>query len=143
MSAAYYGVYHFVLKQAADEFVGARYGKMFPPAVAYVLAYRSISHTVVYMLCSELKKPSLPQKLKTFDAAAKFGSDIRRFSVLFVDLQERRHIADYDISVALSRAEALLAINFARSAIEKFEAISKDERRTFLALLLFPPRGKV
>lgn len=142
VSAAYYGVYHFVLKQAADEYVGARYGRMFPPAPQYVLAYRSVSHMAVHSLCSELKKPNLPEKLRGFDEPKKFGPDLRRFSASFVDLQERRHSADYDISVAFSRTQAISTIALARTAIECFEALSRPERQIFLALLLFPLRGK-
>ena len=139
--AAYCGIYHFVSKQAADEYVGARYGKRFPPAPQYVLAYRSISHTALYTLCSGLKKPDLSEKVKAASKSERVGSDLRGFATLLVDLQERRHTADYDISVAFNRAGAVLAIALARTAVERFAAVPAVERRVFLALLLFPARG--
>jgi uncharacterized protein (UPF0332 family) len=143
VSAAYYGLYHFILKQAADEYIGGRHGKTFPPSKRYVLAYRSVSHTTLYSLCAEIKKPRLPEKLQPFAAGGQFSSDLRRFSTLFVDLQERRHTADYDISIMINRADAVLAIALARTAVERYPTIARSGRQIFLALLLFPARGKL
>jgi hypothetical protein len=47
ISAAYYGVFHFVLRAVADEFVG----KGQQGSQAYVLAYRSLDHGKFNKLC--------------------------------------------------------------------------------------------
>lgn len=140
ISAAYYGLYHFVLKQAADEFVGARYGTQSPPAPVYVLAYRSASHTWLHSLCADVAKLNVPDRLKVYLNGGSFGSDLRKFASGLADLQEKRHTADYDPSTSLNRTQALSAIASARSAIGLFQAVPLAERRLFLALLLFPPR---
>jgi hypothetical protein len=53
ISAAYYGVFHFVLAQAADMYVGAKYRG----DPRYALAYRSISHTRQIFLAPLLFPP--------------------------------------------------------------------------------------
>jgi len=136
ISTSYYGVFHFVLAQAADMHIGAKYRAK----PRYALVYRSISHTWLRSLCLDVAKANAPAALKAFLPVGGFGQDLRKFALATANLQDRRHTADYDPSVNFVRRDAQSAIAAARSAVAQFLALSIEERRLFLALLLFPQR---
>ncbi len=136
ISSAYYGAFHTVLAAAADEFVGRTRRN----ETAYGLAYRRVDHATLRDLCTELQKPNLPARYRRYEPERGFGSDLTAFAMYLVELQQRRHAADYDPMIRLKRSDALLAVSTARSALHRFGGASARRRRIFLALLLFPPR---
>jgi hypothetical protein len=136
ISAAYYAVFHFVLAAAADEFIGST--KRNTPL--YSLVYRSIDHRGLRDLCNESRKQHPGGKYQKYVPGNGFGPDIRNFADGLVELQERRHSADYDPSVCVKTSDALIAIAQARSAVNLFKNAEATERKTFLSLLLFSPR---
>lgn len=136
ISAAYYALFHAVLIELADQFIGVTLKR----DVDYGLAYRSISHSWARALCDETKKPSPGKKVAAYVPAGGFGPDIQAFSVAFLDLQEKRHNADYDPMSRVKTADARVAISTARSAIRSLKNAPAERRKRFLALLAFPPR---
>jgi hypothetical protein len=136
VSAAYYAVFHALLTAAADEFVG----KTKHADAEYVLAYRSINHAALRKLCDGLKSASPPLRLAQHAPPNGFGADIQALAVAVIDLQEKRHSADYDPSMRVRTADALLAIRTGRRALARFDAAAPEVRKRFLALLLFSPR---
>jgi hypothetical protein len=136
ISAAYYAVFHDVLAAAADEFVG--------PAdrgtPRYTLVYRSIDHRVLSRLCAEVKKSKPSAQYQGYAPATGFTREARSFAGYVVELQEKRHSADYDPAARFTTADGQFAITTARRAIGRLAALHRDERQIFLALLLFPPR---
>jgi uncharacterized protein (UPF0332 family) len=136
ISAAYYAVFHFVVAAAADQFVGvtkrhtSEYGRV----------YRSIDHRALRELYEDLGKPTAPAKYRAHTPASGFGPNISAFVTAFVELQEKRHAADYDPMIKVTLSEAQLIIKTARVAIRRFEKTSGSRRRAFISLLLFPPR---
>jgi hypothetical protein len=138
ISAAYYGIFHFILTQAADAYIGATYHS----EPRYALAYRSISHGGLRALCLDVIKPSMPDKLKPYVPIAGFGPEIRVFAAALANLQDRRHDADHDPSISVVRKDAQIAIDTARSAIGRFRSADMADRQAFLALLVFSVRGR-
>ncbi len=69
-----------------------------------------------------------------------FDDNIQAFADTFIQLQERRHAADYDPFILLKRSDAILAIDIARTALSRLEHASEEQKKAFLTLLLFPPR---
>lgn len=136
ISAAYYGVFHAATTMAVDQFVGAtnrdesRYG----------LAYRSVDHRWLQELCKEVQKPTLSSRFRTYAPPEGFGANISAFAEAVVELQEKRHSADYDVMVRMNRSDAALAIATARAALGRLDQASQQERLAFLSLLLFSPR---
>jgi hypothetical protein len=65
---------------------------------------------------------------------------MKEFAAGVLDLQERRHGADYDPSVRLGRSDAVLAVETARAALSRLQKADKESRDIFLTLLIFPPR---
>lgn len=136
ISAAYYAVFHYIVTAAADEFVG----KTKRGVNRYTLVYRSIDHRALRELCNEAKKQQLPLKFQKYVPATGFGPNIQAFASAVVELQEKRHAADYDPSIQIKTSDASLAIATARSAIRRFERAGAQRRKAFLTLLLCPPR---
>jgi len=137
ISAAYYAIFHAIITAATDQFVGvtnrdeSRYG----------LVYRSVDHGWLRKLCEEVQKPTLSSKFKRYAPTTGFGANIVAFAAATEDLQEKRHSADYDVTIRMNRSDAALAIDTARAALSRFSGASEPERLVFLSLLLFPPRA--
>jgi hypothetical protein len=136
ISAAYDAIFHATITAAVDQFVGvtnrdrSRFG----------LVYRSVSHAWLRDLCKEVQKPTLSNRFKPFAPPTGFGSNITAFAAAVVELQEKRHFADYDVMIRMNRSDAALAIATARAALKRFSRASRTRRLAFLSLLLFQPR---
>jgi ATP phosphoribosyltransferase regulatory subunit HisZ len=136
ISSAYYAVFHALLTAAADEFVG----KTKHASPEYALLYRSINHGWLRSLCDGLKGAQPTKRFASYAPAGGFGPNIQALSLAVIDLQEKRHAADYDPSIRVKTADALLTIRTGRSALARFNRASSARRKRFLALLAFPPR---
>lgn len=136
ISAAYYATFHATITAAVDQFIGvtnrdeSRYG----------LVYRSVSHAWLRDLCKEVQKSTPSNKFKPYVPDDGFGPNINAFATAVVELQEKRHAADYDVMIRMNKSDALLAISTARAALRRFEKANKTRRVAFLSMLLFPPR---
>lgn len=136
ISAAYYGIFHATVTAAADLFVGStnrhenRYG----------LAYRSVDHAWLRDLCNYVRAENLAKKIRPYAPAGGFGANIHAFAAATVDLQEKRHAADYDVMIHMDRSNADLMIGNARAALERFNQAHPMQREAFLSLLMFKPR---
>ena len=136
ISASYYGLFHAVVAAAADLIIGQN-NRSKPD---YGLIYRTIDHNRLREFCKDVQKTSLPHKYKRYSPPAGFGGDIKAFATAIVELQERRHTADYDPMVQMKQSDAILLTRTARAALSRFQSVDADERNTFLTLLLFEPR---
>lgn len=136
ISAAYYAVFHHLLTAAADEFVGVTKRR----TARYALVYRSVDHRALRDLCNEARKPQPTSRYHPYLPTSGLGVDIQAFAVAFLELQERRHAADYDPASRFKIADGQFAIARARSAIARFDRSNSTRRKAFLSLLLFPPR---
>lgn len=136
ISAAYYAVFHYLLRAAADEYVGAAARG----TSRYTLVYRSIDHRALRSLCREASSKQLSPRYQGVAPTAGFTRDVKSFAGYVLDLQDKRLAADYDPSAGFGLPDALVAIATAEGAIERFARVSPAERQIFLALLLFPPR---
>lgn len=139
VSAAYYAVFHAVLIAVADEFVG----KTKRNTPEYRLAYRTLDHKRLKDICTTVMNPISPKstsKVALYAPPHGFGAELQGVAAAIVDLQEKRHTADYDPSGRVKTADALLAIRTGRSAVARLGRAGETERKRFLALLTFPPR---
>jgi len=136
ISAAYYAVFHATLAAAADQFVGVtkRNTKL------YTLVYRSVDHGWFRDLCLEVRKTQLPDKYQQYVTGGGLGGNIQAFAATALEIQKKRHSADYDPSLRVNSSDAVIAIKAARSALTRFNTADADVRESFLGLLLFRPR---
>lgn len=136
ISNAYYAVFHAVVTEAADELVG----KAYRTSPRYALAYRSIDHRSLRELCGDIRKLTLPAKYSAYSPRGGFGPDLVALANAVVDLQEKRHLADYDPLYRVNISDAVLAVATARSALQRFSAANRSSRKMFVSLLAFSPR---
>jgi hypothetical protein len=136
ISAAYYGIFHAAITAAADQFVGVTKRS----ASQYGLVYRSVDHIWLRTLCDEVKKPTLTAKYAPHAPSNGFGPNIIAFAAAVLELQQKRHAADYDPMIRVRTSDAILAVRTARAALARFNKASSTRRKAFLSLLLFPPR---
>jgi hypothetical protein len=137
ISTAYYALFHTILTEVADMFAG-RTQRHTP---RYALVYRSIDHKVLRELCEHLVKSTPPQRYASHVPRGGFGPDLVAVANAVLDLQEKRHLADYDPLFRARTLDTTLAISTARAAVLRFRAATRAQRTAFLSLLAFPPRG--
>jgi uncharacterized protein (UPF0332 family) len=120
ISTAYYALFHFISDKVTREIVGATHD------LAHVRAWlgRALVHKTMRSACICFANP----KDKAFVALAsqlKFATSVNLASLAtaFVELQDLRHQADYDLSSPVTRKDAERAVNEVRSAITKWGAI--------------------
>jgi hypothetical protein len=136
ISTAYYGVFHATVTAAADQFVGVTKSS----TSQYGLVYRSVDHGALRTLCEEVKKPALAAKYAPHGPLSGFGPDIAAFASAVLELQQKRHAADYAPLIRVLTSDAIVAVRMARAALTRFNNASPARREAFLSLLLFPPR---
>jgi len=71
---------------------------------------------------------------------AQFPQEVEDFANAFVQMQEKRHNADYDPHVRFAKSEVLADIALVEQAIAGFEAADAKDRRAFCAYVLFRRR---
>ena len=136
ISNAYYAVFHAVAAQAADDIVGRTHR----PNPRYALVYRSINHKSLRELCEEIKKTNLRAKYSAYSPKGGFGPDLIALASAVIELQEKRHLADYDTLFRVRMSDAVLAVATGRTALDRFRNASRTSRKAFLSLLVFSPR---
>lgn len=125
VSATYYALFHTLAHDAANLLVGDR--KTTRTKQAWRQTYRALNHGRVKTQCSNR-------------VVNRFPPEIQNFAKLFVEMQRRRHIADYDPFAQFSRFRVSQLIVQTRSAIDGFMAVHSDDRRAFAVFVLFDLR---
>src|SRR6266702_6792920 len=124
ISASYYAMFHATITAAVDQFIGVTNRD----ASRYGLVYRSVSHAWLRDLCKEVQKPTLSNKFKPHAPSNGFGPNITAFAAAVVELQEKRHAADYDVMIRMNKSDAILAISAAKAALRRFNKESRARR---------------
>lgn len=136
ISSAYYAVFHAILTEAADDFVGRRKRH----TLRYALVYRSIDHSSLRDICGEVAKDTLPAKFLKYEPEGGFGPDLHALATAVIELREKRHEADYDPLFRASMSDAVFAVATARTALDRFRSANRAKRKAFLSLAVFRPR---
>jgi uncharacterized protein (UPF0332 family) len=136
ISATYYAIFHFTARAAADSVVPVNKRS----ASQYTRIYRGIDHRSLRELCKAISGTNLPAKYAAHAPPTGFGPNVYDFATAVLDLQEKRHLADYDPQFRVTKSDALLTISTARTALSRFDSAPPDQQQAFLSLLLFPPR---
>lgn len=109
ISSAYYALFHALASLCADTLVGSRRDwEFFSPI------YRTLDHT---------------RSKDVFKQLSRHGGDTGLIGGTFIQLQQHRHMADYDPEpFPLSRAETLDMIDEVRKAILRITTLSSNDR---------------
>ena len=126
VSTAYYALFHCLAICCADMLVGGAGADR--SEVAWRQAYRALNHGLAKKRCAQ-------QKIRDFP------SEIQDLASAFVDMQKKRHTADYDPDAAFSKLEVIQSISEAENVIRGFAQTPRKDRRAFAVYLLFDSRG--
>ena len=135
VSTAYYAVFHYLTDEVCCAQIGAQNSQR---PYRHALS-RALVHTVMKQACTSFGagtvKASVIKGLpRDQNGNYPIAKPIQNIAATFTELQEKRHLADYDLSERFKRSEVLTLIDQAKSHVEKFrEFPACDERRFFLA----------
>ena len=123
-SNAYYAIFHSLAHSNATAPVGTPTNPT--TAAAWTRIYRGLDHTTARReLQGNRQDLSMPAQ---------------RFSRAFVDLQQRRHSADYNPNAVFTANDGIMYLDRAESAILGFGQITADERLHIATLTLVRSR---
>ena len=129
VSTAYHALFHALASNCADMLIGSTRSRR--SQQAWRQTYRAPEHRFAKNRCS-------PSEI------SRFPSEIRIFANAFVELQNRRHTADYDPlpdpEATFIRSDVLKLIDTSEQAIDLLNSADETHRRAFAAHVLFPVR---
>ena len=127
LSTAYYAMFHAMCRNCADCLVGKSSANR--SLAAWTQAYRASEHGFAKKQC------------KNVSVMIKFPSEIQNFANKFMELQEKRHRADYNPIHKLSRSEALTEINTAEILIKKLHSSPIKDKKAFAVWTIMKQRA--
>jgi hypothetical protein len=141
ISTSYYALFHYLIEESTRLTVGT--ANELSPFREF--ASRAFIHSKMKTVCDEFAK-SRPKSelLNAFWPRLNVAvcTDIRTVAENFVDLQDQRHDADYNLSRAFKRHDANRALDQAQGAIDAWRRIKQQEpeiaRLFALSLMLWP-----
>ncbi len=130
ISTAYYALFHLLIEYATFPLAPRK-----PPGLR-ALVGRAFAHGEMHKVCKHFASGGLPDSTKSL-LAAPLSPDVRMVAAIFVDLQDARHEADYNVSKSWTRLEGTRYIQKVHDAFKAVEKIWKTpEGNVFFAALL-------
>lgn len=123
VSAAYYAMFHALCSSNANALAGTLSESN---RLSWLRTYRALEHSAA--------------KNRMVQHSVNMQPGMRAFARSFADLQEQRHLADYDFAARFLRRDAIMLIDRAENAIQAFHATSIAGRRTLATLVLLRDR---
>jgi uncharacterized protein (UPF0332 family) len=138
VSTAYYALFHFLIDEACRLQLGSHHAQR---AFRHTLA-RAYTHTVMKQACVSYSGGTLKDavtKALPKNQAGKYviPKTIQELADLFVELQESRHAADYDLARQFNRTEVLILIRQVRARMADFRALPATNDRCFFLSCLW------
>jgi uncharacterized protein (UPF0332 family) len=134
ISTSYYAVFHLLTANAALRFIPKR------PYGLVARVERALSHQEMKKACQAFNNKPLAEPLLTLVGETP-SDQLRNIASAFIELQEKRHKADYDTAASFSRNEAEALLAKAESIFVTWREIENtDEATVFLAALAFGAR---
>lgn len=131
VSAAYYALFHLLVHESSKTLVsGAAYGHL------RALTGRAYEHGTMKRASRAFSSGGLPPDLdKVLSGGTPSG--IRKIAGVFVDLQDARHSADYDVTLKLTRQEVQALVGQVEQAFQAWQTVRVDPAaRVYLTALL-------
>lgn len=137
ISSAYYAVFHFLTHESTCALFGTQHS---PAPYRHVIG-RAFTHATMKQACvsfggGNLKESVIKGLPHNPQGRYPVLQAIQTLAETFVELQEKRHFADYDRNERFKRDDALSLIEQAKREIASFESLPmSDDKRFFLACL--------
>ena len=119
-------MFHAMARICADGLVGTQPTKR--SNKAWVEVYRGLAHTACLEVCKIAHMVSFPQSVKDFADA-------------FKQLQEARHIADYDPTARFKKETAEEKLALAETSITALRSVSSKDKTAFATWVLITSHG--
>ena len=138
VSTTYYSLFHFLVDRSCRAILGGSHKQR---GFRDILA-RAFVHANMLKACSSFDGGQLPKQVeKTIPLQGNpqyvILKPIQNIASAFCELQQKRHLADYDLSERFERSEVLTLIDQVRSLISAFDQLPlTDDRQFFLVSLL-------
>jgi hypothetical protein len=138
VSAAYYALFHFLVEEASRALIGSQHGQQ---GYRQSLA-RAFTHSTMKSACSSFGAGQLPTSvIKPLPRNPKGNyavpKAIQHIADAFKELQQKRFLADYDLSERFKRSEVLTHIEEVEERIHEFARLRhSNDRQFFLVCLL-------
>ena len=126
VSSTYYALFHCLATCNANMLVGGPGANRSQPA--WRQAYRGLQHGTARQRCERQ------------NIIIKFPDEIQDFAERFVDMQQKRHEADYDPDATFSKSDVIQDITDAEDVIHCFNSVPVRDRRAFAVYVLLPLR---
>lgn len=126
VSTTYYALFHCLAACCADMLVGSAGSDR--SEQAWRQTYRALLHGPARQRCAH-------------DNIEWFPNEIQDLANVFVNMQTKRHSADYDPEAAFSKPEVIQDIDETENVIRQFPQASRKDRRAFAIYLLFKIRN--
>ena len=126
---AYFAVLHGLQTMCADCFIGIE-DDPDTPKKAWLEAYRSLKHGVIYSACLHPDLKHFPEQVQSVAS-----------NVVF--LQEARRSIHYHPRTAVDNGRAKFCVSIARQCLNSITEISKKDRTAFSAWIAFERKGGV
>ena len=137
VSSAYYAVFHYLVEEACRVQIGAQNSQR---GFRYTLG-RAFTHTVMKQACNSFAGGTLKDSViralpRNASGNYPIPKPIQEVAAIFAELQDLRHLADYDRSRRFARTEVRVLIGQAKTYVASFAALpASDDKRFFLACL--------
>ncbi len=132
ISTAYYALYHLFVDEATKKFVTSKSASDLRVCLA-----RAFGHHEMMTVAKGFASGTVSAKLRPGMRGAMPSTSLSRCAGAFVDLQQARHEADYDLAKRYTRQQALDRVEQAKIAFLDWEAVRKTpEADVFLVGLL-------
>ncbi len=141
VSTAYYALFHLLIDEGTALIIGGANQRL---SLRHFAA-RSFIHGRMKNVCEEFRKskprsPQLQLLWPQFNPPA--NADLSTVVDAFVQLQEQRHDADYNLSRSFTRSEAMLAVGEVAGALEAWSRLKRTDRELALffalSLMIWP-----
>lgn len=136
VSTAYYALFHLLVSEATR--------KMAPttPKNLGLQMQRAFNHGAMKDVCKSFAGGSLPSFVQHLQTG-QIELDLRRVARTFVDLQEERYFADYDLIHTFTKQGATDAIEKVKDAFAGWRTIGNlPNANVFLMALALPRMGR-
>lgn len=137
ISTSYYAVYHFLIFKTTRKLVGTSYDLR----ALRELTSRAFAHGEMKSACKSFAAggvSNLPTTVEEAMTPLSIPSELRDIAGHFVELQEKRHDADYNLRYTARKRDALSAHSKAKEVIKDLwpQISSHDATRFFTVALL-------
>jgi hypothetical protein len=134
VSTVYYALFHFLLDEIGQKIIGA-YGALLARRRIFA---RTISHKGLKTALDKVRGNAVDKSVADFlkPIGAAIGpvappAFVRNIANAFVDAQDQRLEADYDLNAALSEADARVLAYRVKTSIDAWRAATGDADRDF------------